>query len=46
MRPDARTDWSDVEAAAKQMAGNWRKFECFAWSRGYKLEDADQWGIF
>jgi hypothetical protein len=39
-------DWNDVEAAAKQLAGNWRKFECFVWSRGYDLDDADQWCIW
>jgi hypothetical protein len=38
-------DWSDVEAAARQLAGNWRDFDCFAWRRGYDLEDADQWAI-
>lgn len=39
-------DWSDVEAAATQLAGNWREFDSFAWSRGHDLEDADQWAIF
>lgn len=39
-------DWTDVEDAAKQLAGNWQDFECFAWSRGYDLEDADQWAIW
>ena len=39
-------DWSDVEAVARQMAGNWRGFQCFAWSRGYRLEDADSWCIW
>jgi hypothetical protein len=38
-------DWSDVEAAARQLAGNWRDFDCFAWQRGYDLDDADQWAI-
>jgi len=38
-------DWSDIEAAAKEMAGNWRKFNCFAWHRGCKLEDAENWAI-
>ena len=28
-------DWSDAESAAKQIAGNWRRFDSFAWSRGY-----------
>jgi hypothetical protein len=39
-------DWTDVESAAKEAAGNWRKFSCFAWHRGYDLEDADCWTIF
>jgi hypothetical protein len=38
-------DWSDIETAAKELAGNWRQFICFAWHRGYDLEDADQWAI-
>lgn len=41
-----QTDWTDIEAAARQMAGNWHKFPCFAWSRGYHLKDADQWAIW
>ena len=41
-----KIDWTDVEAAAKEMAGNWRQFSCFAWSRGYDLDDADRWAIF
>jgi hypothetical protein len=40
-----RIDWSDTDAAAKLLAGNWQDFECFAWSRGYRLPDADQWTI-
>jgi hypothetical protein len=39
-------DWSDVEGAAKELAGNWRSFDSFAWSRGYYVEDADQWAIW
>ena len=39
-------DWSDVEGAAKSLAGNWRDFDCFAWSRGYEIEHADQWMIW
>jgi hypothetical protein len=39
-------DWTDVEEAARQMAGNWGAFECFAWHRGHSLEDADQWAIW
>jgi len=40
------TDWANVEAAAKHMAGNWRSFPSFAWSRGYDLPDADKWAIW
>jgi hypothetical protein len=39
-------DWTDVESAAKETAGNWQRFTCFAWHRGYDLEDADRWAIF
>ena len=38
-------DWTDVDAAARDLAGNWRGFDCFAWSRGYDLPDADNWLI-
>jgi hypothetical protein len=39
-------DWTDPEAAARQLAGNWRRFECFAWHRSHGLEDADRWVIW
>ena len=39
-------DWSDVEGAAKALAGNWQDFDCFAWHRGYELEDADKWCVW
>lgn len=39
-------DWSDVESAAEKLAGNWREFDSFAWSRGYDLEDAERWMIW
>lgn len=39
-------DWSDPEAAARQLAGNWRRFDSFAWSRGCDLADADRWCIW
>jgi hypothetical protein len=42
----ARLDWSDVEAAARELAGNWRSFECFIWHRAKDLDDADQWMIW
>ena len=34
-----------VEEAAQQMAGNWRDFRNFAWSRRNAFVDAEQWGI-
>jgi hypothetical protein len=39
-------DWSDPEEAGKALAGNWRDFDCFAWHRGYELEDADNWCVW
>jgi hypothetical protein len=39
-------DWSDVEGAAKSLAGNWRAFGSFAWHRGYDLESADRWCVW
>lgn len=38
-------DWTDVEQAAKEMAGNWQKFDCFVWHRRLDLEDAARWAI-
>jgi hypothetical protein len=40
------TPWSDPDAAAKEFAGNWRRFENFAWHRAHNLDDADRWAIF
>jgi hypothetical protein len=34
-----------LEEAAKEAAGNWRKFDCFCWHRAGELDDADQWCI-
>jgi hypothetical protein len=42
----ARIDWTDVEEAARQLAGNWRRFGSFAWLRGCNLPDADRWMIW
>lgn len=39
-------DWTDVEAAARQVAGNWRRFDSFAWHRAYDLQDADRWMVW
>jgi len=33
----------ELESAAKEAAGNWRHFECFAWHRASDLDDADNW---
>jgi hypothetical protein len=38
-------NWSDVEAAANEMAGNWRNFESFCWHKSYDLDDPDAWTI-
>ena len=46
MRTNEAIDWSDVEGAAKSLVGNWRKIKNFAWSRGYHLDDANQWAIW
>jgi hypothetical protein len=42
----ARIDWTDVEDAARQLAGNWRRIDSFAWLRGCDLADADRWMIW
>ena len=39
-------DWGDVAAAATELAGNWRGFDCFVWYRGHDLPDAANWMIF
>jgi len=39
-------DWSDVAATAKELAGNWQKFDCFCWHRRHDLPDAANWMIF
>ena len=39
-------DWGDVAAAAAELAGNWRKFECFVWFRGHDLPDAGNWLVW
>lgn len=35
----------DLQAAAREAAGNWQHFNCFVWFPPEKLEDADQWAI-
>ena len=39
-------DWGDVTAAAKELAGNWRRFECSCWHRGHDLPDAADWIVW
>ena len=35
----------DLESAAKEAAGNWRDFTCFAWFREKDIESPDDWAI-
>ena len=35
----------NIEEKAKLAAGNWKKFDSFAWSRGYDLDDSKSWTI-
>jgi hypothetical protein len=46
MTTTTRIDWTDVEQAATLLAGNWRRFNSFAWHRAYDLEDADRWCVW
>jgi hypothetical protein len=34
-----------LEDAAKEAAGNWRKFDCFVWHRQSEVADAENWAI-
>ncbi len=34
-----------LEDAAKEAAGNWRKFDSFVWWRQQEMDDADRWAI-
>jgi hypothetical protein len=34
-----------LEDAAKQLAGNWQRFESFAWFRESEIDDPDNWAI-
>ncbi len=34
-----------LEDAAKQAAGNWQRFPCFAWSHSRDLDDPQDWTI-
>ena len=46
MRGTKEIDWTNIESAAKEMAGIWQRIDNFAWQRGYRLEDADRWCIW
>jgi hypothetical protein len=35
----------EVEHAARQAAGNWRRFDCFVWDRATDLDEPDDWTI-
>ena len=35
----------DLDEAAKEAAGNWRRFKCFVWFRKHELKDADEWAV-
>ena len=35
----------DLEDAAEQAAGNWRRFECFGWHRESEIDDPENWAI-
>ncbi len=35
----------DLKVAAKEGAGNWRRFECFAWDRARELARPESWAI-
>jgi hypothetical protein len=34
-----------LEDAARGLAGNWKRFECFAWFRRRELDDPDSWAV-
>lgn len=34
----------DLEEAAQDIVGNWKRFDCFVWFRD-DIDDADNWGI-
>ena len=46
MTTSTHIDWSDVDEAARQVVGNWRKFECLVWYRDRDLEDANNWMVW
>lgn len=40
------TTTTSLEDRAKELAGNWKKFDSFAWFRRREIEDAESWGIY
>jgi hypothetical protein len=34
-----------LEDAARDAAGNWKRFDCFVWFREDEIDDADNWSI-
>lgn len=36
---------TDLTEAAKEAAGNWKRFHCFVWWREKEMNDADDWAI-
>lgn len=42
---DYSVDSPDMIERGKEAAGNWRKFESFAWLRRHELDDPDNWTI-
>ncbi len=34
-----------LEDAAREAAGNWKRFECFVWDRLREIDDPDAWAI-
>jgi hypothetical protein len=34
-----------LEDAAREAAGNWKRFMCFVWDRRHDLDDSDSWAI-
>jgi hypothetical protein len=38
-------DSVDLEQAAEDLAGNWRKFDCFVWFRQSDVESPEDWAI-
>lgn len=41
------TQFGDIELndAATQAAGNWKRFQCFAWWREREIDESDNWAI-